>query len=66
LPLSDPFQDLNSFGTDSTDELLQILESSDVGTSGSSLQVSPFVPPYTVAPDGLRIGSKATYRRIKR
>jgi len=66
LPLSDPFQDLNSFGADSTDELLQILENSDVGTSGSSFQVSPFVPPYTVAPDGLRMRSKATYRRIKR
>jgi hypothetical protein len=51
---------------DSTDELLQLLENPDVGVSGSSLRASPFVPPYTVAPDGLRISSRGTYKRIKR
>ena len=66
LPLSDPFQDLDAFGADSTDELLRILENSDVGASGSSFQASPFVPPYTVAPDGLRMSSKATYKRVRR
>ena len=66
LPLSDPFQDLDAFGADSTDELLRILENSDMGSSGSSFQASPFVPPYTVAPDGLRMSSKATYKRVRR
>ena len=66
LPLSDPFQDLDAFGTDSTDELLRILENSDMGASGSPFQGSPFVPPYTVAPDGLRMSSKATYKRVRR
>jgi len=66
LPLSDPFQDLDAFGADSTDELLRILENSDVGASGSSVQASPFVPPYTVAPDGLRMSSRGTYKRIRR
>jgi hypothetical protein len=66
LPLSDPFEDLDSFGADSTDELLRIIENSDVGPSGSSFQASPFVPPYTVAPDGLRMSSKATYKRVRR
>jgi len=66
LPLSDPFQDLDSYGADSTDELLRILENSDIGDPGSSLQVSPFVPPYTVAPDGLRMSSRGTYKRIRR
>ena len=66
LPLSDPFQDLDSFGADSTDELLRIIENSDVGPTGSSFQASPFVPPYTVAPDGLRMSSRATYKRVRR
>ena len=66
LPLSDPFEGLDSFGADSTDELLRIIENSDVGPSGSSFQASPFVPPYTVAPDGLRMSSKATYKRVRR
>jgi len=66
LPLSDPFQDLDAFGADSTDELLRLLENSDMGSSGSSFQASPFVPPYTVAPDGLRMSSKATYKRVRR
>jgi hypothetical protein len=66
LPLSDPFQDLDAFEADSTDELLRILENSDMGASGSSFQASPFVPPYTVAPDGLRMSNKATYKRVRR
>ena len=66
LPLSDPFESLDSFGADSTDELLRIIENSEVGPSGSSFQASPFVPPYTVAPDGLRMSSKATYKRVRR
>jgi hypothetical protein len=66
LPLSDPFENINSFDVDSTDELLRILETSDGNNNGSSLMPTPFVPPFTVASDGMRISSKATYRRVKR
>jgi hypothetical protein len=66
LPLSDPFENINSFNVDSTDELLRILETSDGNNNGSSLMPTPFVPPFTVAADGMRISSKATYRRVKR
>lgn len=66
LPLSDPFDSVNSFDVDSTDELLRILESSDANQRQSSFVPTPFVPPFTVASDGMRIKSKATYRRVKR
>ncbi len=66
LPLSDPFENIRSFDVDSTDELLRILETSDGNNNGSSLMPTPFVPPFTVASDGMRISSKATYRRVKR
>ena len=66
LPLSDPFDSINSFDVDSTDELLRILESSDASQGRSSFAPTPFVPPFTVASDGMRIKSKATYRRVKR
>ena len=66
LPLSDPFDNINNFDIDSTDELLKILESSDGIQGRSSFAPTPFVPPFTVASDGIRIESKATYRRVKR
>mgnify|MGYP001161482682 FL=1 len=66
LPLSDPFDNINNFDVDSTDELLKILESSDGIQGRSSFAPTPFVPPFTVASDGMRIKSKATYRRVKR
>ena len=66
LPLSDPFESINSLDVDSTDELLRILETSDGNIPSSSLVPTPFVPPFTVASDGMRISSKATYRRVKR
>ena len=66
LPLSDPFDSINSFEVASTDELLRILESSDASEGRSSFAPTPFVPPFTVASDGMRIKSKATYRRVKR
>jgi hypothetical protein len=66
LPLSDPFESINSLDVDSTDELLRILETSDGNIPSSSLVPTPFVPPFTVASDGMRISTKATYRRVKR
>ena len=66
LPLSDPFEGMDGFGPDSTDELLRLLETSEVDGRGSLRQPTPFVPPYTVAPDGMRMSNKATYRRVQR
>jgi len=66
LPLSDPFQETNSFGVDSTDELLEVFESSTMSPPRSRMQGIPFVPPYTIAPDNMRVTSKATYQRRQR
>jgi hypothetical protein len=66
LPLTDPFEDVGALGIDSTDELLQVFESSSLGTPRSSMQNIPFVPPYTVAPDNLRVTTRATYQRRQR
>ncbi|MDG1326491.1 MAG: hypothetical protein P8P49_12065 [Opitutales bacterium] len=66
LPLSDPFEEVNSIGINSTDELLQVFESSTFSSPRSSIQDIPFVPPYTVAPDNMRVSSGATYQRRQR
>ena len=66
LPLSDPFQETNSLGVDSTDELLEVFESSMISPPRSRMQDIPFVPPYTIAPDNMRVTSKATYQRRQR
>jgi hypothetical protein len=66
LPLTDPFEDLNSIGIDSTDELLEVFESSSMRAPRTSMQNIPFVPPYTVAPDNMRVTNKATYTRRQR
>lgn len=66
LPLTDPFEEINSLGIDSTDELLQVFESSSMRTPRTSMQNIPFVPPYTVAPDNMRMTNKATYQRRQR
>jgi len=66
LPLSDPFEEVNSLGINSTDELLQVFESSTFPSPRSNIQDIPFVPPYTVAPDNMRVSSGATYQRRQR
>mgnify|MGYP001159738707 FL=1 len=66
LPLSDPFGGMNTTSVNSTDELLQVFESPDFDTSRSRMQNIPFVPPYTVTPDSMRMTNRATYRRIQR
>ena len=66
LPLTDPFEEVNSLGINSTDELLEVFESSSFKSPRSSMQEMPFVPPYTVAPDNMRISSSATYQRRQR
>ncbi|MDG1326597.1 MAG: hypothetical protein P8P49_12600 [Opitutales bacterium] len=66
LPLTDPFQEVGSMGIDSTDELLEVFETSTLTTPRSRMQAIPFVPPYTIAPDNMRITNKATYQRRQR
>ncbi|MDA8823937.1 hypothetical protein N9N41_05520 [Opitutales bacterium] len=66
LPLSDPFGGMNTSSVNSTDELLQVFETPDFDTSRSRMQNIPFVPPYAVTPDSMRMTNRATYRRIQR
>lgn len=66
LPLTDPFEDVGALGIDSTDELLQVFESSSLNAPRSSMQNIPFVPPYTVAPDNMRVTTRSTYQRRQR
>ena len=66
LPLSDPFGSINSSSINSTDELLQVFESSDFKSPRGRMQNIPFVPPYTISPDSMRITNRATYKRIQR
>jgi hypothetical protein len=66
LPLSDPFNGVDSSSVNSTDELLQVFESTDFDTPRTTFQNIPFVPPYTVTPDSMRMTNRATYQRIQR
>lgn len=66
LPLSDPFGSINSSAINSTDELLQVFESSDFESPRGRMQNIPFVPPYTISTDSMRITNRATYKRIQR
>jgi hypothetical protein len=66
LPLSDPFNGVDSSSVNSTDELLQVFESTDFDTPRSRFQNIPFVPPYTITPDSMRMTNRATYQRIQR
>jgi hypothetical protein len=66
LPMSDPFEEVNSVGIDSTDELLDVFESSSFSSPRGNVQDIPFVPPYTVAPDNMRITTRSTYQRRQR
>ena len=66
LPLSDPFSGVDSSSVNSTDELLQVFESSSFNSPRQSMQNIPFVPPYTITPDSMRMTNRATYQRIQR
>ena len=67
LPLADPFEGVSGSRVGTTDELLNVFEEMNVDYPDSiRLNTIPFIPPYTVAPDNLKIGTKATYRRVPR
>ena len=65
LPLADPFASGNSSSINSTDELMNIFDRSRVGTGNSNIAV-PFMPPYTVTPENMKVTSRSVYRRINR
>lgn len=66
LPLSDPFDDVNSQQINSTDELLQIFEQTSNTNQNRMTHSLPFIPPYSVAPDSMRVSAQATYKRVRR
>jgi len=66
LPLADPFESLNHSKVGTTDQLLNIFDENQIKSDILRMNAIPFIPPYTVAPDNLKIGTKATYRRVPR
>lgn len=68
LPLPDPFlEDEASSSIDSTDDLLNLFEQNNKNQNiTSGYNVIPFIPPFTSAPDNLRIESSASYRKVRK
>ena len=66
LPMADPFEGVSGSNVGSTDELLNVFEDLKVDSRTIRVNSIPFIPPYTVAPDNLKIGTKSTYRRVPR
>jgi len=66
LPLADPFEGVSEMDVGSTDELLNVFDELRVDSRSVRMNNIPFIPPYTVAPDNLKVGSNATYRRVQR
>lgn len=66
LPLADPFEGVVDSDVGSTDELLDVFDQLRIDSRAVRMNAIPFIPPYTVAPDNLKIGTKATYRRVPR
>ncbi len=65
LPMADPFAGGNSDAINSTDELMKVFDQSRIEVGNSRIAI-PFVPPYTVAPESMKISSRSTYRRVNR
>ena len=66
LPLADPFEGVSGMDVGSTDELLNVFDELRVNSRTVRMNNIPFIPPYTVAPDNLKVGTNATYRRVSR
>ena len=54
LPLADPFSAANSDAINSTDELMKVFDRSKIDAGNARIAI-PFVPPYTVAPESMKI-----------
>ena len=68
LPSPDPFsEDETSSSIDSTDDLLNLFEQSNKNqTINTGYNMIPFIPPFTSAPDNLRVESRAIYRKVRK
>jgi hypothetical protein len=68
LPSPDPFaEDEASLSINSTDDLLNLFEQSNKNQNMTSgYNVIPFIPPFTSAPDNLRVESSASYRKVSK
>ena len=67
LPEPDPFIESAPPATyNSTDDLLDIFEQSSREAAPYGFRAIPFVPPFTNAPDNLRVESEATYRKVRK
>lgn len=68
LPAPDPFsEDETSSSIDSTDDLLNLFEQSNRNQSiNNGYNAIPFIPPFTSAPDNLRVESRASYRKVRK
>ena len=68
LPSPDPFnEDEASNSINSTDDLLDLFEQTNrnqiIAPGYNSI---PFIPPFTSAPDNLRVESSASYRKVRK
>jgi hypothetical protein len=68
LPSPDPFvEDEASRSINSTDDLLNLFEQSNKNQNMiSGYNAIPFIPPFTSAPDNLRVESSASYRKVSK
>ena len=67
LPSADPFDESESNpALDSTDDLLDIFEQDGPHDTRLHYNAIPFIPPFTSAPDNLKIESKASYRKVRK
>jgi len=68
LPAPDPFsEDEASSSIDSTDDLLNLFEQSNKNqTINTGYNMISFIPPFTSAPDNLRVESSANYRKVRK
>ena len=66
LPVADPFaEDEVSNSINSTDDLLDLFEQNNQNQNISTgYNMIPFIPPFTSAPDNLRVESSASYRKV--
>ena len=66
LPLADPFEGVDETNVGTTDELLDVFDQMRIAPQSANLNQIPFIPPYTIAPDNMKIETKSSYRRVQR
>ena len=68
LPLADPFEEISKSSINSTDELLNVFEQSNISSNSISGErvLIPFIPPNSSMPDNLKLSNRSIYRRVQR